>query len=38
MDEIISKQNVIQDITKEYYSQINEIEKIQQENLTLKAD
>ena len=38
MQEILSKQNEDQNISKEYYSQINELEKIQQENLTLKAD
>ena len=38
MQEILLKQNEDQNISKEYYSQINELEKIQQENLTLKAD
>ena len=38
MQDILSKQNEDQNISKEYYSQINELEKIQQENLTLKAD
>ena len=38
MQEILSKQNEDQNISKEYYSQINELEKIQQENLTLKTD
>ena len=38
MQEILLKQNEDQNISKEYYSQINVLEKIQQENLTLKAD
>ena len=38
MQEILLKQNEDQNFSKEYYSQINELEKIQQENLTLKAD
>ena len=38
MQEILSKEKEDQNISKEYYSQINELEKIQQENLTLKAD
>jgi len=41
MEEIITKQNDEKNVSKEtkgYYSQINEIERIQQENLTLKAD
>ena len=41
MEEIITKQKDEKNVSKEtknYYSQINEIERIQQENLTLKAD
>jgi DNA repair exonuclease SbcCD ATPase subunit len=41
MEEIIKKQKEEKNVskeTKDYYSQINEMERIQQENLTLKAD
>ena len=38
MEEIIKNENENKDISKEYYNQINELEKIQQENLTLKTD
>ena len=38
MQEMLLNHNPEQSISKEYYSQINELEKIQQENLTLKSD
>ena len=38
MQEMLINHNPKQSISKEYYSQINELEKIQQENLTLKSD
>ena len=38
MQEMLINHNPEQSISKEYYSQINELEKIQQENLSLKSD
>ena len=38
MQDIFLKQNKDKNLSKEYYSQINELEKIKQENLSLRAD
>ena len=38
MQDIFLKQNKDKNLSKEYYSQINEFEKIKQENLSLRAD